>query len=80
MQRVEGPAPVFGDVEPEIDNQQCVDRPFDGLLNLVNIGFSNDARIIRTLLVPAYPRLYAYMRRCFDWPCFGGLTCKIMSG
>ena len=56
---------------------QRVDRPFDGLLNLVNVDFSADARIIRTHVTPETPRLYAYMFRRFESRNLDKLVCKI---
>ena len=39
VQGMDGPAPVFKDVEHEVDYQQRIDRPLDGLLNLVQRRF-----------------------------------------
>jgi hypothetical protein len=37
MQRMNGTVPVFNNVEDEVDDQQRIDRPFDGLLNLAQL-------------------------------------------
>ena len=77
MQRVHGPVPVFEDIEYEIDDQQRIDRPLDGLLELVHVGCGDDLRIIRIHVTSATPRLYAYMFRRFESRSLDKLVCKI---
>jgi hypothetical protein len=60
---MDGSVPVLKDVVHEIDDQQRVDRPLDGLLNLVYIKFAANycscthRWIILIRLVHGNPRL-----------------------
>jgi hypothetical protein len=46
MQCMDGPVPVFKNVKYEVDDQQRVNRPLNGLLNLVQFGIGANRRLL----------------------------------